>query len=984
MSPTRKSDGAAGRRTERAGRGASGATSPSPIADQEAERDQELVSQLERLATGLARDSAALLAVAASRETDTAQVVTEEGKRAKHAAELARATVGNHVAQQVIEQRSRVSSALTVVAPGPASTAWTDRSWGDTAQALTSPQAVRLGDLLLPAGNGVNEPAQLPLLTPLLNKTNLIITSDDAAAQAAQEVIAGVMLRLLAATTPGDLQIQWYDPRLRGTLAPLVNGLREAPLLVSPALTQDTEIYDGATHLVRTVSQLAELLSGEHATLGELQQAAGQSIEPYRLLVLLDFPAGIDERTFDTVTRLAERGPTHGVSLVIHHNASVVATRDRDPASLHNFATVVPANKPSWRSPLAPNLDVAIDPGPPAELVTKVCERIATAAKVAAAPSIAFSSLLPPGVPNGQGESSAEHIEVVIGQAGVRQAGFTLGDKIDNTHNVLIAGSAGSGKSNLLHVMIHGIAARYGPDEVEMYLLDLKEGLEFNVFAPERDDGNGIVHARVVGVESDRPFGLAVLQHVHAEFNRRASAFKRVGAQNLAQFRETESTSRMPRILVVIDEFQALLEGDDTVTDQAVAMLDTLARKGRAYGIHLVLATQTLDGIQSLVTKQDSIFGQFPIRIALKLNASGSQVVLQTGNIEASRLRYSGEAILNRNFGDPDSNQRITVAFAEKTEMARLRARLATLYLPQTPPLVFIGSEPAALLTNPSFDALRANPKPGTTLLGLPVAVKREAVRFRFAAESGRHLAIIGPGGTGQDSDSEDAQALYPSSVPGQEAIGLLHAAALSLGSDRSAELRFLLIDLLLPAQQQIAALGDLAMCLQAWGHDVDVIGPKEVIDTVAGLRGSLQDRLEGSMGPTTYVLGFGMHRAAGLDRPDPISTERPVDGLREIVKDGSTFGLHLIGWWGNYKSYEQHIESDYTLTGLLQGFCFVGASRDDVVHITNDPFVEWQPEPNRGLLFDRASSQTGTVIVPFAPVHPNQLNQLARGRILA
>lgn len=978
MSPPSSTSGG-GRQVERAGRGTRAAT-VAP-ANQDAKQEAELVAQLEGLAKGLCEDAAELLAVATSREADAKRLAAEEAARAKQAADKARATVGNRVAQQVIEQRSRATSAAAEIAPGPAAAEWQDQSWLQTAAALSSPAGVRVGQLCLPAGNGINEAVKLPLLVPLLNSGNLVVTSDDNSVAAAQELISSTIVRLLAATTPGDLQIQWYDPRLRGTLAPFVSGLREAPLLVAPALTQDTEIYETATELVRTVSQLAELLSGEHNNLGDLQRAAGQSIEPYRLLVVMDFPAEIDERSFDTIVRLAERGPTRGVSLVVHHNSSVASPRDRDPTKLHEFATVVPAGKQGWRSPIAPNLDVSLDSVAPAELVAGVCERVAAAAKVAAAPAIAFRSLLPD-TPGEAAESAAERIEVVIGRTGVRNAGFTLGDKIDNTHNVLIAGAAGSGKSNLLHVMIHGVAARYGPDEVEMYLLDLKEGLEFNAFAPERDDGHGLAHARVVGVESDRPFGLAVLQHIHAEFNRRATAFKRVGAQNLAQFREADPSSRMPRLLVVIDEFQALLEGDDNVTDQAVAMFDTLARKGRAYGIHLVLATQTLDGIQSLVTKQDSIFGQFPIRIALKINANGSQVVLQTGNTEAARLRYSGEAILNRNFGDLDSNQRITVAFADKADMAKLRAELCERYPEQPPPLVFVGSEPAELLANPGYAALRNKPTPGTVLIGLPVAVKREPVRFSFRQESGRHLAIIGPGGGSQDDQPESSDTSDQRDVAGHEAIGLLHATALCLGTDRAREQRFLLLDLLMDEQQPVAALAQLATSLSAWGHDVDIISPRALPTAISALRQTLQERLEGASGPTTYVLGFGMHRAAGLDRPAAIGADSPVEELRALVRDGSTFGIHLACWWGNYKSYEQHIESDYSLTGLLQGFCFSGASRDDVVHITNDPFADWQPEANRALLFDRAASQAGNVIVPFAPVHPNQLDQLARGRL--
>nr|BFE67309.1 hypothetical protein GCM10020092_006100 [Actinoplanes digitatis] len=73
----------------------------------------------------------------------------------------------------------------------------------------------------------------------------------------------------------------------------------------------------------------------------------------------------------------------------------------------------------------------------------------------------------------------------------------------------------------------------------------------------------------------------------------------------------------MPRILCVIDEFQVLLAGNDPMANEAVQLLESLARKGRSYGIHLILASQTVLGVEALYAKRDSIFGQFPVRLAL-------------------------------------------------------------------------------------------------------------------------------------------------------------------------------------------------------------------------------------------------------------------------------------------------------------------------------------------------------------------------------
>ena len=69
--------------------------------------------------------------------------------------------------------------------------------------------------------------------------------------------------------------------------------------------------------------------------------------------------------------------------------------------------------------------------------------------------------------------------------------------------------------------------------------------------------------------------------------------------------------------MAVIDEFQVLLAGNDALAREAVALLEELARKGRSYGIHLVLASQSMSGIEALYGRPSPIFGQFPLRVAL-------------------------------------------------------------------------------------------------------------------------------------------------------------------------------------------------------------------------------------------------------------------------------------------------------------------------------------------------------------------------------
>src|SRR6201999_907263 len=115
--------------------------------------------------------------------------------------------------------------------------------------------------------------------------------------------------------------------------------------------------------------------------------------------------------------------------------------------------------------------------------------------------------------------------------------------------HALIAGKTGSGKSTLLHVMITNLALWYSADEVEFYLVDFKKGVEFKTYAT-----HNLPHARAIAVESDREFGVSVLQRLDAELTRRGELFRKVGVQDLASYRQTPNPQIIPRTLLVIDE----------------------------------------------------------------------------------------------------------------------------------------------------------------------------------------------------------------------------------------------------------------------------------------------------------------------------------------------------------------------------------------------------------------------------------------------
>src|SRR5690606_14193124 len=106
---------------------------------------------------------------------------------------------------------------------------------------------------------------------------------------------------------------------------------------------------------------------------------------------------------------------------------------------------------------------------------------------------------------------SARHsLEATIGRAGREPLELTLGTSRPPHAFALIGGATGTGKSNLLMAIIYSLAIKYSPEELAVYLLDFKQGLEFKQFDADTDGAGWLPHAKVLSLESDQQFGIAV------------------------------------------------------------------------------------------------------------------------------------------------------------------------------------------------------------------------------------------------------------------------------------------------------------------------------------------------------------------------------------------------------------------------------------------------------------------------------------------
>ncbi|WP_164858749.1 FtsK/SpoIIIE domain-containing protein [Helicobacter pylori] len=240
-------------------------------------------------------------------------------------------------------------------------------------------------------------------------------------------------------------------------------------------------------------------------------------------------------------------------------------------------------------------------------------------------------------------ESSQYEVSVPVGwDINHKEVCFKIGNEQNHT---LICDHSGSGKSNFLHVLIQNLAFYYAPDEVQLFLLDYKEGVEFNAYTDPI-----LEHARLVSVASSISYGITFLKWLCDEMQKRAELFKQFNVKDLSDYRKHDE---MPRLIVVIDEFQVLFS-DNKSTKAVEGHLNTLLKKGRSYGVHLVLATQTMRGGEI----DSSIKAQIANRIALPMDAEDSSSVL--GDDAACEL-VRPEGIFNNNGGHQKYHTKMSI-----------------------------------------------------------------------------------------------------------------------------------------------------------------------------------------------------------------------------------------------------------------------------------------------------------------------------------
>ena len=412
----------------------------------------------------------------------------------------------------------------------------------------------------------------------------------------------------------------------------------------------------------------------------------------------------------------------------------------------------------------------------------------------------------------------------------------------DGPHG-LIAGTTGAGKSELLRSLVAGMAAGASPAHLSFVLVDYKGGATFDACA-------ALPH--VVGVITDLDDHLAdrALRSLHAELRRREGILREHSAPDLSTLRAAAPEVLLPRLVVVIDEFAALVAEQPDFLHALVGV----AQRGRSLGVHLLLATQRPNGVIN-----DDIRANTNLRVALRLHdtADANDVV----GIPAPAMLprgLPGRAVMRLGADDHLTFQtaRCTTllpggAETELHVLVRAICEAARLAGSPRPPAPW---QPA-LATDLARDDVPAD------AIGLTDDPDQQRITpLRWTPADG-HLLIVGSPGAGATS------ALFTLAAIATEEMYVIDAR----GSDR------------------LGVLTEHPLCVAV----VRLHERERMMRLLHRLRTMVHTRLAGGQHATTVLFIDGLD---ALRRTlDDLDTAAEFDALETVLADGEAAGITIV-----------------------------------------------------------------------------------------
>jgi len=555
--------------------------------------------------------------------------------------------------------------------------------------------------------------------------------------------IENIALRIVMSLPKGHVNIKIIDEDFGSNFQTLLGFSEE--IRGKGAYYDDKEVLKLFDELKKRDSALIfEKLKNSYPSLIEYNMANDNEYEPIQLIIINNFPLFFNDLFIKYISNQLSKGSKTGTYFLIafdeRYNEKAKDPINTDDIFKHllkiNNSTPSFINKgyESILKDLVLKLDDdMLDPGGNAiNMFAKSFNKEDNTEIVSDNPNV--------------NKDISKGIIIPIGKT---DKGKIINLDLTKAYHGLICGMTGSGKTVLLHQIITKGSEIYNPQELQFVLLDYKDGNAFSVYAE-------LPNARVIAVDADIEFGNETLKFISETMKLRNAEFKKNGVEKLTDYIE-KTGNTFPVILIIIDEFQVLLEGnnsDRSIHENIKKLLEEIVRQGRSTGINLLLSTQTPSGVKW----NSSTMENMAIRIGLKMSPEAENYLFKHKKPIASEFtQLHGKAIYNSNAGVESESIIFNIANFNKTKLETIVKGLkmdAEFNKTMPPERTVYYDNQTEKYNGPELNKANFGTKNNKFKIniGKAAAIKNDAVEINMDAENLNNIIIIGS----QDAAKKD------------------------------------------------------------------------------------------------------------------------------------------------------------------------------------------------------------------------------------
>lgn len=592
-------------------------------------------------------------------------------------------------------------------------------------------------------------------LIPFSEINSLCLLSNENNRDLVNKTIQSIVLRFVAALPRGMCRITAYDGTGMGANLITISSLCDV-CSDSEIITDSFDFQDSLKKLQEHVPYVIQKVLGykhSNQNLLEYNQTETGHREPYRILVIADYPRTLNEvhyRILDVIIKNAKKA---GIFVIMSYDTTCELTDYSGKCSpfveLLERMTVIYEKDDAFHFKNIPNEEILrrfklrLDPGiinNTDDVLMFIEEREDTSS--ADGPLMLIDYL--PSQTDWWSDSSADGLSIPFGvSSGNDVANLTI-TQVNGQNVAVVVGVSGSGKSVFLRTIIMSAAVRYSPNELELYLIDFS-GVEFSTFADYR-----LPHAKVIAPESEREYGISVLQRIREEGTRRMKLFRQARVNSISDYRRLNPEEPLPRVLVIIDEFQKLFENDmDRISEESESIIHIIIQEYRKFGINLILATQRISKYANKVE-----LGMIANRVVFDWAEDDPQYLFAGKNPSVSLS--TGECIYknktNRNVNDVVIKSYNLEQDQLKDLLPQIESFAVKHHMQATDQIVFRSESPVFLKDNKAFERVEKAELPSMikVYLGEPIAITEEHIYVELQRNSNANMLVVG--GTGTDT----------------------------------------------------------------------------------------------------------------------------------------------------------------------------------------------------------------------------------------